>query len=86
MSWAIKKMTIGKKAGRQKRPNLKQRVGPVRSVGEEAKIRQRLLRASRFSFRLREDVGELDQQLPEALALVRRQCLKNSSRLSRSAS
>jgi len=63
--------------------NLQQSVGPIGPVGEEAEIRERLFRTSGFSFRLGEDVRELDQQLPEALALVRWQRLNNGSSLVR---
>jgi hypothetical protein len=55
---------------------LKNGMSPVRSVGQEAKIGQRFLRTSGLSFRLGQNVGELDEQLSKAFPLIRRQCLQ----------
>ena len=46
---------------------------PIGSVAQETKVRQRLFRAACFTLLFTELVGELDKQLPVAMALVLRQ-------------
>ena len=55
-------------------------MSPVGSVGQEAEVGERLFRASGLSLELGQDVGELDEELSEAFALIRRQCLKRKDR------
>ena len=55
-------------------------MSPVGSVGQEAEVGERLFRASGLSLELGQDVGELDEELSEALALIRRQRLKQKDR------
>ena len=45
-------------------------LGPVGAVGDEAEVAQRLLRRAELVLFLRELVGELDQEPPEAVLLV----------------